>query len=68
MTTFFAAMPPLFALKILFTLALAVSWCDLQGKLIQVSYTQLILIIDVKRAHVRSPATRELYVELPEGA
>ena len=28
----------------------------------------MILIVDVKRAHFRSPATRELYVELPEEA
>ena len=67
-TTFFAAMPPLSALKMLFAIAMACSWIDCQGNFIQVTCVQLILILDVKRAHFRSPATRELYVDLPSEA
>ena len=67
-TTFFAAMPPLSALKALMVIAMANSWIDCKGKFIQPAYVQLILIVDVKRAHFRSPATRELHVILPEEA
>ena len=67
-TTFFAAMPPLSALKALMVIAMANSWIDCNGKFIQPAYVQLILIVDVKRAHFRSPATRELHVVLPEEA
>eukprot|EP00975_Prorocentrum_lima_P060013 12584140-Prorocentrum_lima.AAC.1 len=58
-------MPPLAALKMLLALGTATSWCNTDGERFTNTEPYMISFVDVKRAHFMSPATRELYVELP---
>ena len=62
---YFAAMPPLSALKMLLTLATTDRIPDADGKKQTKDEPWLISFVDVKRAHFCADATRELYVELP---
>ena len=67
-TDFFASMPPITALRILFTLAVTKKVPDLKGKLVDMSNETCMIFIDVKKAHFWSPARRRLLVELPPEA
>ena len=64
---FFASMPPITALRALFTLAVTMRVPNLEGKLAQMDPTTCLIFIDVKKAHFWSPARRRLLVELPSG-
>ena len=64
---FFASMPPITALRALFSLAVTMRVPNLEGKLTQMDRTTCLIFIDVKKAHFRSPARRRLLVELPSG-
>ena len=66
---FFAAMPSLSALKILVTIAVTFQLPH-AGTAVKEAYAErrLLGLLDVKRAHFCSDATRELYVELPAEA
>ena len=64
---FFASMPPITALRALFTLAVTMRVPNLEGKLTQMDRTTCLIFIDVKKAHFWSPARRRLLVELPSG-
>ena len=64
---FFASMPPITALRALFTLAVTMRVPNLVGKLAQMDPTTCLIFIDVKKAHFWSPARRRLLVELPSG-
>ena len=55
----FAATPPLEALR--YALSFAMTIQRKHGRRLEI----VILIIDVSRAHLHSPAERELYIELP---
>ena len=64
---FFAAMPPLSALKFLFGMAVT-SWIpDVNGTM-RKQAPKCIAIIDVRNAYFWAKATRKIYVELPEEA
>ena len=63
---FFASMPPITALRALFTLAVTMRVPNLEGKLTQMDPTTCLIFIDVKKAHVWSPARRRLLVEPAE--
>ena len=67
-TDFFASMPPITALLILFTLAVTKKIPNLNGKLVEMSNETCLIFIDVKKAHFWSPARRRLLVELPPEA
>ena len=67
-TDFFASMPPITALRILFTLAVTKKIPNLDGKLVEMSNETCLSFIDVKKAHIWSPARRRLLVELPPEA
>ena len=67
-TDFFASMPPITALRILFTLAVTKKVPDLKGRLVDMSNETCMIFIDVKKAHFWSPARRRLLVELPPEA
>ena len=60
-------MPPITALRALFTLAVTMRVPSLEGKLTQMDRTTCLIFIDVKKAHFWSPARRRLLVELPSG-
>ena len=62
---YFAAMPPLAALKLLLSFCVTSSLVGMDGKVIHRRAPYCISFVDVKRAHFVSNATRELYVELP---
>ena len=64
---FFASMPPITALRALFTLAVTMRVPNLEGKLTQMDPTTCLIFIDVKKAHFWSPARRRLLAELPSG-
>ena len=68
MEEYFAAMPPLSALRTLMTLAVTESSKDLNGNWTRKTDRQFLSFVDIKRAHFCSKATRELYVELPPEA
>ena len=57
---FFASMPPITALRALFTLAVTMRVPNLEGKLTQMDPTTCLIFIDVKKAHFWSPARRRL--------
>ena len=63
MEEYFAAMPPLSALRTLMTLAVTESNKDLNGNWTRKTDRQFLSFVDIKRAHFCSRATRELYVE-----
>ena len=65
LSQFFAAMPPLSALKLILCLAVTTYVPDLQGNM-RKQQTKCIALVDIKRAHFWAIATRELYAELPE--
>ena len=65
---FFAAMPPLAAIKMLIAIAVTASIYDLNGNLCQNRGQYRISFVDIKRAHFYAAATREIYVSLPEEA
>ena len=66
---FYASMPPLSALRILFTLAVAKRFPKIEGKMPSTPLKDVcLLFIDVKKAHFWSPARRRLLVELPSEA
>jgi len=66
---FYASMPPLSALRILFTLAVTKRFPDIEGKMPSMPLKDVcLLFIDVKKAHFWSPARRRLLVELPSEA
>ena len=67
-TDFFASMPPITALRILFTLAVTKRIPNLDGKLVDMPKETCLIFIDVKKAHFWSPARRRLLVELPPEA
>ena len=62
---FFASMPPITALRILFTIAVTKKIANKDGKLIHLDPTTCLIFIDIKKAHFRSPARRRLLVEMP---
>lgn len=64
---FFASMPPITALRMLFTLAVTGRIPDAEGKLRPMPKDTCLIFIDIKKAHFWSPARRRLLVELPEG-
>ena len=61
---FFAAMPPLEAIKFLLTLAVTKEHFDLKDKRVG-NHRKRLQFLDVKRAHFMAPVHREMYVELP---
>ena len=71
--SFFAAMPPLVALKMLFFMAVTAGLVDLLCNPIPVREALCLSFIDVSRAHFCADAQREIYVQpppecgLPEG-
>ena len=66
---FYASMPPLSALRILFALAVTKRFPDVEGKMPSTPLKDVcLLFIDVKKAHFWSPARRRLLVELPSEA
>ena len=66
---FYASMPPLSALRILFTLAVTKRFPDIEGRMPSAPLKDVcLLFIDVKKAHFWSPARRRLLVELPSEA
>ena len=67
-TDVFAPMPPVTALRILFTPAVTKKIPNLNGKLVEMSNETCLIFIDVKKAHFWSPARRRLLVELPPEA
>ena len=64
-TDFFASMPPITALRVLFSLAVTRRVPDINGNLKPMPKDTCLIFIDVKKAHFRSPARRRLLVELP---
>ena len=62
---FFASMPPITALRILFTIAVTKKIPNKDGKLIHLDPTTCLIFIDIKKAHFWSPARRRLLVEIP---
>ena len=64
-TDFFASMPPITALRVLFTLAVARRVPGINGNLEPMPRDTCLIFIDVKKAHFWSPARRRLWVELP---
>ena len=62
-TDFFASMPPITALRILFTLAVTKRIPNLDGKLVDMPKETCLIFIDVKKAHFWSPARRRLLVD-----
>ena len=66
---YFAAMPPLSALRLLFVVATTQGLKDPEGNVISFGDEQpMISFVDVKKAHLWSPATRKVWVELPAEA
>ena len=65
LSQFFAAMPPLSALKLILDMAVSTYLPNLCGEMVK-QRPKCIALIDVKRAHFWAYATRELYVEIPE--
>ena len=61
-------MPPIKALRILFTFAVTKKIPNLGGNLVEMSNETCLIFIDVKKAHFWSPARRRLLVELPPEA
>ena len=64
-TDFFASMPPITALRVLFSLAVTRRVPDINGNLKPMPKDTCLIFIDVKKAHFWSPARRRLLVELP---
>ena len=64
---FFATMPPLTALRILFTIAVTKKIPNKDGKLISLGPTTCVIFIDIKKAHFWSPARRRLLVATGNG-
>ena len=62
---YFAAMPPLAALRLLVAFAVSAWLPDSSGKRKFPRERYVLSFVDVKRAHFCSEATREVYVELP---
>ena len=60
---FFASMPPITALRILFTIAVTKKVPNKDGKLIPLDPTTCLIFIDIKKAYFWSPARRQLLVE-----
>ena len=58
-------MPPMIALRILFTIAVTKKIPNKDGKLIPLDPTTCLIFIDIKKAHFWSPARRRLLVEIP---
>ena len=54
---FFASMPPITALRILFSIAVTKKIPNKDGKLIHLDPTTCLISIDIKKAHFWSPAT-----------
>eukprot|EP00435_Cladocopium_sp_Y103_P063045 s567_g24.t1 len=65
-TDFFAAMPPLSAMKALFALATTSRVPDATGKLQAMPQDKVLMFLDIKKAHFWAPARRRILVELPE--
>ena len=65
-TDFFASMPPITALRVLFSLAVTRRVPDINGNLKLMPKDTCLIFIDVKKAHFWSPARRRLLVELPQ--
>ena len=57
-----ASMPPITALRMLFTLAVTKKVPNKDGKLISMDPTTCLIFIDIKKAHFWSPARRRLLV------
>ena len=64
-TDFFASMPPITALRVLFSLAVTRRVPDINGNLKPMPKDTCLIFIDVKKVHFWSPARRRLLVELP---
>jgi len=62
---YFAAMPPLAALRMLLVLMVTSTLLDLDGNAIFRQDPYVLSFVDVKRAHFCAVATRDIYVELP---
>ena len=65
---YFAAMPPLAALKLLLCFCVTSTLVGVDDKVLRRRAPYCMSFVDVKRAHFVSNATRELYVELPAEA
>ena len=62
--SYFAATPPLDSIKFLFRIVTTKKVRRNTGKLVD-QEGKCIQLVDIRKAHFYSPATRELYVELP---
>ena len=60
-----ASMPPITALRMLFTLAVTKKIPNKDGKLISMDPTTCLIFIGIKKTHFWSPARRRLLVEIP---
>ena len=63
---FFAAMPPLSAMKALLALATTARVPDMAGKLQPMPKDRVLMFLDIKKAHFWAPARRRILVELPD--
>ena len=63
---FFAAMPPLSAMKALLALATTARVPDMAGKLQPMPKDRVLMFLDIKKAHFCAPARRRILVELPD--
>ena len=64
-TEFFAAMPPLSAMKALFAIATTQKVPDASGKLRSRPVSSVLMFLDIKKAHFWAPARRRILIELP---
>ena len=62
---FFASMPPITALRILFTIVVTKKIPNKDGKLIPLDPTTCLIFIDIKKEHFWSLARRRLLVKIP---
>ncbi|CAE7686814.1 GIP, partial [Symbiodinium sp. CCMP2456] len=62
---FYASMPPISALRVLFALATSKRAPDLEGKMRDLPKDQCLVFLDIKKAHFWADARRRLLIELP---
>ena len=62
---FYASMPPISALRVLFALATTKKAPDLEGKMRDLPKDQCLVFLDIKKAHFWADARRRLLIELP---
>ena len=65
---FYASMPPISALRVLFALATSKRAPDLEGKMRDLPKDQCLVFLDIKKAHFWADARRRLLIELPAEA